>query len=118
MAAKKIDHYKKLLTAISGLATVGEDWARANNEFALAVNTIALVAPQYVIEALMNFHNEIKYSNQNKSPERHDALLQKLLLAIRRDIRLSTKDNPDTFVFRLVGATPNPERTKSNISKC
>jgi len=78
--------------------------------FALAVNTIALVAPQYVIDALMAFHDEVKFSNPHRSPERHDQLLNQLLLAIRKDIGLARKDQSDTFSFHLIGAAPK-ERT-------
>ena len=75
--------------------------------FALATNTIALVAPQYVITALMAFHDEVKFSNPNKSPEKHDKLLIELLLAIRKDIGLSMKDDKDTFTFHLIGSAPH-----------
>lgn len=56
-----------------------------------------LVAPQYVITTLMNFHDEVKFSNKNKSIERHDQLLKELLIAVRKDIGLSTKDNVNTI---------------------
>ena len=60
---EKLNHYKVLLSALSDLATDGTDKDEANMKFALAANTIALVAPQYVIDALMEFHDEVKYSN-------------------------------------------------------
>lgn len=81
----------------------GIDKDEANKRFALAANTVALVAPQYVITALMNYHDFAKFSNQNKSIERHDMFLKELLLAIRKDIGLSSKDNIDTFNFHLIG---------------
>ena len=102
----KLNHYKVLLSSISDLAVDGNDWNEANARFALAANTIALVAPQYVIDVLMAFHDEVKWSNPDKSPERHDASLKQLLLAIRRDIGLSAKDNPRTFSFHLIGSVP------------
>lgn len=97
---------KVLLSALSDLAVDGIDKDVANKRFALAANTIALVAPQYVISALMNFHDEVKYSNPNKSIERHDKLLKELLLAIRRDISLSKRDDKDSFNFHLIGSAP------------
>jgi hypothetical protein len=102
----KLNHYKVLLSALSDLAIDGTDKDDANKRFALAVNTICLVAPQYVITALMNFHDEIKFSNKNKSIARHDTLLKELLIAIRKDIGLSAKDNIDTFNFHLIGSAP------------
>ncbi len=102
----KINHYKVLLTSISDLVVDGIDKNEANMRFALALNTIALVAPQYVVSALMNFHDEIKFSNSNKKPENHDKLLIELLLAIRKDIKISEKDDPKTFKFHLIGTSP------------
>ena len=102
----KLNHYRVLLSALSDLAVDGIDKDEANKKFALAANTIALVAPQYVILALMNFHDEVKYSNPNKSIDKHDQLLKELLLAIRRDIGLSAKDDKDTFSFHLIGSAP------------
>jgi hypothetical protein len=102
----KIAHYKLLLSALSDLATDGKDKEDANVRFALASNTIALVAPQSVITALMKFHNEVKFSNPNKTQEKHDTLLKKLLLEIRKDIDLTDKDNESSFIFHLIGSAP------------
>jgi hypothetical protein len=96
-----------LLSSLSDLAVDGTDKEKADQRFALAVNTIALVAPQCVIMALMDFHDEVKYSNPNKSPECRDELLKKLLLAVRKDIGLSKKDEKNKFVFHLIGSAPN-----------
>jgi hypothetical protein len=106
---KKLDHYKEFLSAISDLAVDGIDKEKANKRLALAANTISLVAPQNVIIAWMNFHQEIKYTNPNRTLEKHDRLLVELVLAIRRDVNLTTRDNKKTFVFRLIGSAP-PKR--------
>jgi len=104
---EKIAHYKNLLTAISDLAIDNVDKEDANLRFASATNTIALVAPQEVINALMDFHNEIKFSNKdNYSLERHDLLLRILLIKIRRDIKLDSKDKLEDFKFHLIGTRP------------
>jgi hypothetical protein len=102
----KINHYKVLISSLSDLAVDGTDKNEANMRFALATNTISLVAPQYVVTALMNFHDEVKFSNPNKKPENHDKLLIELLLAIRKDIKISEKDDPKTFKFHLIGTSP------------
>ena len=107
---KKLEHYKEFLSAISDLAVDGIDKEKANKRLALAANTISLVAPQNVIEAWMSFHQEIKYTNPNRTPEKHDQLLVELVLAIRRDINLTSKDNRKTFVFRLIGSAPPKRR--------
>jgi len=102
----KVNHYKVLLSSLSDLATDGTDKDEANRKFALASNTIALVAPQSVITALMKFHDEIKFSNPNKSDNKHDELLVKLLLEIRKDIGVSGRDDNKTFNFHLIGSAP------------
>jgi hypothetical protein len=103
---EKLNHYKVLLSSLSDLAVDGTDKDDANRRFALAVNTISLVAPQYVISALMAFHDEVKFTNKNKSPERHDELLKKLILAVRKDIGLARGDINATFDFHLIGTAP------------
>ncbi|MFW9880091.1 MAG: hypothetical protein ACFFG0_44015 [Candidatus Thorarchaeota archaeon] len=103
---EKINHYKVLLSSLSDLAVDGTDKEKANKKFSLAFNTIALVAPQYVITALMNFHDEVKCTNLNKSLEKHDELLKELLLAIRKDIKWCGKDDINSFKFHLMGSAP------------
>jgi hypothetical protein len=112
---EKINHYKVLFSALSDLAVDGTDKDEANMRFALAVNTIALVSPQYVISALMAFHDEVKFSNPNKSPEKHDKLLNELLLSVRKDIGLASGDDPDTFCFHLIGTAPI--KAKGNLPR-
>ncbi|MEZ4808761.1 MAG: hypothetical protein R2819_00260 [Allomuricauda sp.] len=103
---EKINHYRKLLSSISDLAIDGQNIDEANLRFAEAVNTIGLVAPQAVVTALMNFHDEIKFSNPNKSIKKHDELLVELILEIRKDIKIQSKDKKDSFKFHLVGTKP------------
>ena len=97
-------HYQELLNAISDLAVDGIDKEKANQRFASAANTIALVAPQYVIDTLMTFHDEVKFTNPNPSRDGHDRKLKELLLAIRKSLDLPYKDNPNTFNFHLIGS--------------
>ena len=104
---KKFGHYQKLLQALSELAVDGKDKRKANLDFSAASNTVVLIASQKVIIALMAFHNEVKWENKtNFSRERHDQLLQELILAIREDIGLSKKDDPGRFEFHLIGTGP------------
>jgi hypothetical protein len=102
---EKLNHYKVLFSSFSDLAVDGTDKTEANLRLSLAVNTIALVAPQYVVNALMAFHDEVKFSNENRLPERHDQLFKELLLAVRKDIGLSKGDD-DNFNFHLIGSAP------------
>lgn len=56
----KLNHYKVLFSALSDISVDGTD-KQAHRNLALAVNTIALIAPQYVIKALMDMHDEAKH---------------------------------------------------------
>jgi hypothetical protein len=103
---RKLAHYQELLNALSDLAVDGTDKDKANQRFANAANTIALVAPQYVIAALMEFHDEVKFSNPNKSQEGHDRTLKELLLAIRKSLDLPFRDDPHSFNYHLIGSSP------------
>lgn len=103
---RRVAHYQELLNALSDLAVDGTDKDKVNQRFANAANTIALVAPQHVIATLMRFHDEVKFSNPNKSQEGHDRALKELLLAIRESLELPYKDDPKTFDFHLIGSSP------------
>ncbi len=102
----KLDRYEELLDSLSCLAIDGEDWDQANVRFAKAATILALVAPQYVVTALMELHDEIKFSNENKTQQSHDSCLNRLLLAIRRDIGTAIGDDARNFKFHFIGARP------------
>jgi hypothetical protein len=113
----KLERYEELLDSLSCLAIDGEDWDEANIRFAKAATTLALVAPQYVVTALMEFHDEIKFSNENKTQEGHDERLNRLLMAIRRDIGTSIGDNARSFSFHFIGARPPEVSYAPRINK-
>ena len=98
---EKLNHYRVLLSSFSDWMGDGTDKGEAKRRFALAVNTIALVAPQNVITALMAFVEEISMSHMVDQEK-----LKKLLLTIRKDIGLSTTDDPDSFYVRSVFSAP------------
>ena len=110
---RKINHYAVLLSSLSDLAVDGRNKDEANERFSLAVNTIGLVAPQRVIGALMAYHDYVKFSNPDRSEEKHDQLLRRLLLAIRRDIGVSRNDCAETFDFHLIGSAPPRSRDQA-----
>jgi hypothetical protein len=60
----------------------------------------------------MNFHNEVTFSNKNKSARSQEELLIKLLIAIRKDIGLSARDKISTFNFHLMGSAPKDNKEK------
>jgi len=103
---QKLTQYRELLSSLSDCAIDGINHDEAQRRFSQAFNTIALVAPQRVIQVLLAFHDEIAFSNPNPSKGRHDQLLKELVLAIRQDMKLSPADEPDNFQFRLIGRAP------------
>jgi hypothetical protein len=109
---RKLEHYRELLMAISDLAVDGIDKEEANQRFARAANIIALVAPPKVITALMAFHDEVKFSNPNRSAEGHDRKLKELLVAIRWSLALPFEDEP--FDFHFIGGNGRDAATRRN----
>lgn len=104
---RKLEHYKELLLAISDIAVDGIDNEEANQRFARAANIIVLVAPPKVITALMAFHDEVKFTNPNRSAEGHDRKLKELLIAIRWSLRLPFENEP--FDYHLIGSQPTKQ---------
>ena len=81
----KFEQYKEFVTALSGI--VGTDSTPAGNQrFAVACNTLNLIASKAVTTALHEFQDEIRVSNTNRSRTRHDALLSRLIWEIRADL--------------------------------
>jgi hypothetical protein len=97
---EKLNHYKVLLSALSGLAHDPKN-KQELKRFALAANTITLCASQAVITALMNLQ-EASSADKGRDILKQNRLLKELLLAIRKDIGLSLKDDADTFKYHLL----------------
>jgi hypothetical protein len=70
---------------------------------AMACNDLLLFAPQQVIEALRAFQDQTRVSHPNKSKEKHDELLSKLLFEMRADLGVNPKDDPNTFPSDTLG---------------
>ncbi|MGR9046684.1 MAG: hypothetical protein ACU83N_15460 [Gammaproteobacteria bacterium] len=104
---EKLAHYKAFIESLSGIVE-GDESPEGHRAFARATNNLLLFAPQPVIVALNEFRFEIRISNTNRTQERHDHLLAALLLAIRRDIGVSPKDEPASFrpILWASGAGP------------
>ena len=71
-----------------------------------------LVAPQMVVQALMQFKDEITTPNHERTQAGHDMRLKALVLALRSSLELPFPDDPQTFEFHLIGRKPEyPDRT-------
>src|SRR5258708_29112569 len=79
---QKLIHYQELLAALSDAAIHGINHDKAQERFANAFNTIALVAPQPVLQRLLGFHDEISVSNPRPSKQKHHKLLSSLVYEI------------------------------------
>jgi hypothetical protein len=97
---EKLQHYKDFVASLSGVIS-GESTPDAQRAFSRASNSLNLVAPQRVIKALREFQEEIKISNADRSNERHDRLMSRLFLEIRKDLQMSPSDDPSTFAVGL-----------------
>jgi hypothetical protein len=108
---EKLAHYKEFVASLSGVIE-NETTPEGQVRFAKACNDVLLFAPQRVIQTLDEFHDEIRISNPNKSKERHDALLARLLLETRRDIGIRPADDEKSFRVHLwaSGVPPRDER--------
>ena len=112
MQKRKFEQYQEFLAALSGI--VGTDSTPdANRRFATSCNTLVLMASAGVLRALQAFQAEISVSNVNKSTQRHDELLSKLVWEIREDLGIRTPDvNQFSVGLWCSGANPatRPER--------
>ena len=102
----KLEHYKKLLVALSDLAVDGKDKEIANQQFSEYCNTICLVASQEVIRQLMTLHDFIKLPVAKRDPNLEPILINQLMIDIRKDIGLTKKDDINKFNFHLIGKKP------------
>jgi len=93
---EKLEHYKEFVASLSGIIS-GESSNESQRAFSLACNKLNLVAPQVVLEALQVFQSEIKTANTNQSNERHDRLMSKLFLEMRKDLGIKPSDSSSTF---------------------
>jgi LPXTG-motif cell wall-anchored protein len=97
---EKLAYYKEFIESLSG-TIAGETTPEGQVRFARACNNILLFAPYAVITALDRFHEEIRVSNAAKSLQKHDLLLSKLFLEIRKDIGVTPRDHSDAFQIHL-----------------
>jgi len=93
---EKLAYYESFIDSLSGIVE-GDSTPEGHREFAQATNNLLLFAPQTVLSALNDFRFEISVSNIDRCQQKHDRLLAVLLLAIRRDIGVSLKDETGSF---------------------
>jgi hypothetical protein len=102
----KFSQYQEFILALSGIVR-GRSTSEGHSRYADAVNSMALVAPLKVLSALKAFQKEISYTNNQRSDERHDQLLNVLLRAMREDIQPNRLSSDASFSFRLLAPPPD-----------
>jgi uncharacterized membrane protein len=93
---EKLIYYKAFVESMSGII-LGDETPEGHKLYAKTTNNLLLFAPQSVIEALNEFRSETAASNADRSQLKHDNLLAKLLLAIRKDIGANSIDDQTAF---------------------
>jgi hypothetical protein len=112
----KRTHYQNLVSAISDVAVEHGD-VEAYRRFVSAVNTIALVAPQPVVQAVLAWNDR----GEKATVDQHNELLTRVMLTIRADLGITPKDDAGTFRYYLIGipgtsATSDPkERLERSV---
>lgn len=97
---QKLEHYKAFmvaLNAIVGPPALTEDRVR----FANAANNLFLVGSKDVLVALRAFLDVTADARTDADLARHDELLTKLIVAIRRDIGIKGASLPSDYEVRL-----------------
>lgn len=104
---QKLDHYKAFMVALN--AIVGppapvEDRVR----FANAANNLFLVGSAEVLIALRTYLDTTADSRTQADLDRHDELLTKLIVAIRKDIGIKGAPLPEGYEVHLWAGRPRP----------
>ena len=103
----RFEFYREFINALSG--TVGNDSTPdGQRAFTKACNILSLLAPQRVLNALYEFRSEISVNNLSRSEDRHDELLTKLILEIRRELGIRS-DFDRKFRIRLWTSSSEPQ---------
>ncbi|WP_164630514.1 hypothetical protein [Rhodopseudomonas sp. WA056] len=102
----KLARYQEFMDAASGLIE-GRFTPETVVRFHDSANSIQLVASRPVLEALWDFLDVNACSNPNRNAETSSVALDKLIRAMRRDVRPRVEADPDRQ-FGFIRPPPNP----------
>ena len=104
---RKLKYYEELLNAISELGTTFDykEKTDAIVKFIKAYNTMGLVAPMNVINALNEYHQEISTNQEKLDVNNQKIKYTNLLFEIRKNLNLKFKDNKKEFKFEKISLT-------------
>lgn len=103
----KEEFYRQFIKALSDVAIENKD-AEANFRLATAFNTLLLIGSPEVVSVLMELHRHIKAmrttaGGTHQSRAEHDALIGRLIKAMRLDLFGHARVNRDFPEINLVG---------------
>jgi hypothetical protein len=106
---EKIEVYREFVTSLSDffLDTDASHLSEKKLRFVRACNNLNLVAPQAVIEALKRYH-----VGRELNRETFGQLISQIFYEIRRDLKISPKDDSRTFGIQVW--LPPADDNKSN----
>ena len=118
----KLYQYRELMSALSGIVNSidKEDHDNAVREYAKATNMVSLVASQKVIGLLAELPialNRLKADKTAEADRKAKDKIRILILELRKDLKITPEDDPNTFSFTLLRASPKSESTKPESSK-
>lgn len=102
---QKLDHYKEFMAALNDIVGPPAP-VEAKVRFASAANNIFLVGSPAVLVALRGYLDETAESNTNRSNDKHDDLLTKLIFAVRDDLGIEPNKPMGDYTFRLWAGRP------------
>lgn len=97
---EKLKLYLKFVEALSGL-TDCEITDQGRISFAKACNDLHALSPQNVIQALHEYQEQIRITNQSSTVESKQEALNKLIFEMRRDLKIKPHDNKSEFEMLL-----------------
>jgi len=96
----KLNYYKAFIRSVNGVLE-GQNTKEGREEFSKACDDLLLFAPQNVLEAMFKYLDSTKTGATEEQSNKHDELLSKLMLEIRKDLGISPKDNELSFKVKL-----------------
>jgi hypothetical protein len=104
----RFEVYREYVIALSGIVA-GRGNIAEHARYADSVNSMRLIAPASVLNALSNFLRFTSEQNTSQPIEEHDRLVDTLIAAMRRDVHLSLTRGHFHETFRLQAIpTGNP----------
>jgi len=105
----KLIYYNQFIESITEIMSMPRDYEKALKQYAHDHNVISLIAPQEVANIAFELYYAQESSlEQEETQEEKDKLvsdqkrrLKQLILAMRKDLRIKPKDDPETFQYRL-----------------